>query len=155
MSEIGVWRLCADFREPGAFTGEGAARRGGRWNRPGVRVVYCAESRALAALEILVNADDTGSLGALTWICLPALVPQSLIETPARFPARWRDYPHSTETQDFGAAWAQERRSVALRVPSAVVAGEFNYLLNPAHPEFKRVKIGAKESFTFDPRLAS
>ena len=149
-----VWRLCARHREPLAFTGDGSARRGGRWNRAGTRVVYCAESRALAALEVLVHADDTASLGAIPWVVIPATVPSELVERPARFPLTWREYPHSGDTQDFGSAWARDVRSVALRVPSVVVPGEFNYVLNPQYPEFSKVKLGLPEPFSFDPRLA-
>lgn len=154
MSELIVWRLCAKHREPWAFTGEGAARRGGRWNLPGTRIVYCAESRALAAFEVLVNADETSHLLALQWICIPATIPSPLIEKPARFPETWRQFPHAIETRKFGSAWTDEARSAVLRVPSAVVPGEFNYLLNPGHPDFKQVKIGAALPFYFDPRLA-
>lgn len=153
MSEILAWRLCASYREPWAFSGDGAARRAGRWNMPGIRLVYCAESRSLAALEVLVHADETSHLAAINWICLPAVVPAELVECPKEFPRSWRQYPHATETQIFGGQWVREMRSVALRVPSAVVAGEFNYLFNPAHPDFKHVKIGKAEPFTFDPRI--
>lgn len=154
MSELVVWRLCASHREPWAFTGEGAARRAGRWNLAGTRVVYCAESRALAAFEVLVNARDTSHLLALTWICIPATVPAALVEKPDRYPDCWRQFPHSGDTRRFGSTWVDEQRSAVLRVPSAVVAGEFNYLLNPGHPDFKAVKIGKPLPFSFDPRLA-
>ena len=153
MSEVLAWRLCASYRKPWAFSGEGAARRGGRWNHPGVRIVYCAESRSLAALEVLVNVDDAGRLGAIEWICIPAVIPETLIEKPGRFPPSWRQFPHSVETREFGTQWAHEKRTAALRVPSVVVGGEFNYLLNPLHPAFAQVKIGRPEPFTFDPRL--
>jgi RES domain-containing protein len=83
------------------------------------------------------------------------VIPDAAIEKPERFPETWRAMPHSLETQTFGAAWARERRSVTLRVPSAVVPGEFNYLINPLHPDFERVKIGKPERFSFDPRLGS
>jgi RES domain-containing protein len=153
VSEILAWRLCATHRLPSAFSGEGAARRGGRWNHPGVRIVYCAESRSLAALEVLVHADETSRLGAIAWVCLPAVIPEALVEKPAKVPASWRHYPHGVETQEFGTQWAHAKRSVALRVPSAVVCGEFNFLLNPLHPDFERVIIGEPEPFTFDPRI--
>lgn len=154
MSEVLAWRLCATNRTPWAFLGEGSARRGGRWNQPGVRIVYCAESRSLAALEVLVHTDDAARLGAIDWTCIPATIPSELVEKPSRFPASWRHYPHTPETREFGTQWAHEKRSAALRVPSVVVSGEFNYLLNPLHPDFGQVKIGEAERFTFDPRLS-
>lgn len=117
-------------------------------------MVYTAESRALAMIEVLVNAEDRARLGALEWIFVSASISSDLIEKPAKFSPGWRDYPHSKETQLFGSEWAKARRSVAIRVPSAVVSGEFNYLLNPAHPQFAKVKVGKPEPFSFDPRLA-
>lgn len=154
MSEILVWRLCARHRESWAFTGEGAARRGGRWNPQGVRVIYTAESRSLAALEVLVHADETSTLARIEWVCIPLVVPQRHVEIPKRFPDTWRQYPHSRATQEFGGQWIRENRSAALRVPSAVVPGEFNYLINPGHADFAEVKIGESEVFAFDPRLS-
>ena len=105
-------------------------------------------------VEVLVNAEDRDRLRALEWIFISASIPGELIEKPAKFPPSWRDYPHSKETQQFGSEWVKSRRSVVIRVPSAVVSGEFNYLLNPAHPQFAKVKVGKPEPFSFDPRLA-
>ena len=154
MSAVTVWRLCVDYRRSLAFSGEGAFRRGGRWNPAGVRVIYCAESRALAALEVLVNVREADLLSASHWSAIPAEVPLEAIERPERVPDSWRTHPHSRETQAFGANWVKAARSAALRLPSAVVLGEFNYLLNPGHPDFEKIKIGAPETFSFDPRLS-
>jgi RES domain-containing protein len=105
-------------------------------------------------VEVLAHVDDPERLTALAWALVAAELPEELIEKPARVPDTWRQFPHALETMQFGAAWAQAQRSVALRVPSAVVPGEFNFLLNPLHPDFKRVKLGRPEPFFFDPRLA-
>lgn len=153
MSEITLWRLCTAHRAADAFAGQGSFRRGGRWNPRGLHVVYCAESRSLAALEVLVGLDEKERLLEIPWVCIPAVVNIESIEKAAKVPPEWRKYPHVAATQAFGAEWVQARRSVALRVPSAVIPGEFNYLLNPAHPQFARVKIGKPEPFSFDPRL--
>ena len=104
-------------------------------------------------VEVLVNAEEPERLFDLAWVFVPAEIPADLIEKPSRFPESWRQFPHSPATQDIGAAWARAKRSVALRVPSAVVPGEFNYLINPAHADFSQVKVGKAVSFTFDPRL--
>lgn len=153
MSEITLWRLCTAHRVADAFAGQGSYRRGGRWNPRGLRVVYCAESRSLAALEVLVGLDDKDRLLEIPWACIPVTINPELIEKITKVPLEWREYPHAAATQAFGAKWIQAQRSVALRVPSAVVPGEFNYLLNPAHPQFTKVKIGKPEPFSFDPRL--
>ncbi len=149
-----LWRLSAAKYTRTAYSGEGAELFGGRWSPPGLAVVYCSESRALAVVEVLVNADEADRLLAMQWIMVPAEISADLIEKPGRFPDNWRHYPHPQETQAIGAEWVQSRRSVAFRVPSVVVPGEFNYLLNPAHPQFTRVKVGKPEPFSFDPRLA-
>ena len=153
MSRVQVWRLCSAKYARSAYDGEGARLFGGRWSPNGIAVIYCAESRALAVIEVLANAEEPERLFDLAWVFVPAELPAALIEKPARVPESWRQFPHALATQDFGAAWAKAQRSLALRVPSAVVPGEFNYLINPAHPDFGQMKIGAAEPFAFDPRL--
>ncbi len=153
MSDVVAWRLVAERHAATAFSGEGARLYGARWSPPGLSVAYCSQSRSLAALEIIVNARNGTKLVGETWSVLSAEIPETLIERPARVPENWREVVHPRATQDFGAAWVREQRSVALRVPSVVVLGEFNFLLNPAHPDFKRVKLGKSEPFSFDPRL--
>ncbi len=149
-----VWRLSSARYAATAFSGEGAKHYGGRWSPPGLAVIYCAESRSLALVEVLAGTDDVDRLFEQEWVLVPADLPADCIEKPARVPEDRRQYPHSPATQAFGAGWVQSLRSVALRVPSVVVPGEFNYLLNPAHPYFAKVKIGKPEPFSFDPRLA-
>jgi RES domain-containing protein len=70
-------------------------------------------------------------------------------------PARWRSYPAPEELAALGTEWVARATSVALRVPSAIVPTEHNYLLNPAHPDFPRLRIRSARRFTFDPRLRS
>lgn len=154
MSTLTVWRLCTARYAATAFDGKGARLYGGRWSPKGVPLTYTAESRALAIVEVLANAEDPGQLALVPWVFISAEFPPHLMEIPLRVPEDWRHFPRSIATQGFGAKWGKEKRSVVLRVPSAVVPGEFNYLLNPAHPDFKQVKIGKPESFSFDPRLA-
>ena len=154
MNAFVIWRLTPQRHVSEAFTGEGASVYGGRWNLVDVPMVYCAETRALAALEVLANIRNPRVYFSLPWVALPAEIADDLIEKPASLPKNWRANPYSLETQHFGTDWIKAQRSVALRVPSVVVPGEFNYLLNPAHPQFAKVKIGRPEPFSFDPRLA-
>ena len=153
MSLLTAWRLCAAKYAATAFDGEGARLHGGRWSLRGIPVVYTSESRALAVIEVLANVDERDRLLDIAWVLISAEVATGLIEKPVRYPADWRAFPRPVATREFGAAWAREQRSAVLRVPSAVVPGEFNYLLNPAHPAFSQIKIGKPEPFTFDPRL--
>lgn len=153
MSRLTLWRLCPAYRADKAMTGDGAHRRGGRWNPPGTRVVYCAESRSLAVVEVLANARLPALLHVQPWVFVAVTVDAELVECPPRVPESWRDLPYTPATQAFGAEWVRSERSAALRVPSAVVAGEFNYLLNPTHPHFSRIKAAPPEPFVFDRRL--
>jgi RES domain-containing protein len=153
VSSVVAWRLCAAKYAETAFSGDGARLYGGRWSPAGIAVVYAAESRALAVVEILANVDEVEVLFDVAWVLVSAEIPTILIESPVRLPDTWRQFPHPPETQTLGSEWARAKKSAALRVPSAVVPGEFNYLLNPAHDDYKRVKLGEPESFAFDPRL--
>lgn len=153
MSALTLWRLTPAYHAPKAMSGDGAYRRGGRWNPPGIRVVYCAESRSLAVIEVLANIKQPSFLGDQAWVLIPVEVTADLVERPARVPESWRSMPYGTASQAFGAEWVQAQRSAALRVPSVVVPGEFNYLLNPAHPDYRRIRVGKAESFAFDPRI--
>ena len=112
-----------------------------------------AESRALASLEVLVHAEDTRLLGAVHWVMIPVDIDEAFVEIPKSLPKDWRRLPAPHSTREFGTRWVTEARSAALRVPSIVIDGEFNYVLNPAHPDFARMKIGTPAAFSFDPRL--
>lgn len=153
MSRVTVWRLCQKRHAADAFSGKGSRLFGGRWSPAGLRIAYSSESRSLAALEVLVNVRDPGLLFAQPWAILPATIPTDLIEHLRRVPENWRATPYGSETQAFGSEWAKAERSVALQVPSSVVLGEFNYLLNPDHPDFSKIEIGAFAPFEFDSRI--
>jgi RES domain-containing protein len=116
--------------------------------------VYAAESRALAALESLVHVDEIEDFAAVAWQATAITFPSAAIERPSRYPEAWRIYPYAAATQRFGDGWVRRRSSVALRVPSALIPGEFNFLLNPAHPDFAKLDVAPPEAFRFDPRLA-
>lgn len=151
---ITAWRICKARHLTTAFDGRGAAEHPGRWNPAGVPVVYLAESRSLASLEVLVHAEDFTLLTAIRWVAVPVTFAESLLQTPKRVPDDWREQPAPPTTQEFGRSWVDAGASVVLRVPSVVTAGEFNFLLNPRHPDFRRLRIGPPEPFAFDPRLA-
>lgn len=153
MSRVTVWKLCQKRHAADAFSGKGSRLFGGRWSPAGLRIAYSSESRSLAALEVLVNVRDPGLLFAQPWAILPATIPTDLIEHPRRVSENWRATPYGSETQAFGSEWAKAERSVALQVPSSVVLGEFNYLLNPDHPDFSKIEIGAFAPFELDSRI--
>lgn len=148
-----AWRIVKRRHASTAFDGEGARLFGGRWNRPGTAVVYLSESRALAMLEVLAGLGGAAPLGA--WVLIPARFDNSLVERldPSTLPPEWRAHPPPHPVQAIGDRWVEEARSVALKVPSALVPAESNLLLNPGHPEFDQVEIGPEEAIDFDPRL--
>jgi len=148
-----AWRICKAKREATALSGEGAAKYPGRWNSAGRRVVYLGESRSLAALEALVHTEDLSLLSAISWIVIPVEFDDALVSEPGILPADWRSVPPVNATRQLGDTWIDGQLSVALRVPSVVTKGEFNYLLNPGHRDFVRVKMGAPEPFHFDKRI--
>jgi RES domain-containing protein len=115
-------------------------------------MVYTATSRALAALEFFVNLQPNESPDDL--LMAEATVPDANIETIGldALPRNWRELGNG-RCRDLGSEWARSLRSVALKVPSAVVDGDWNVLLNPKHRQFAKVKIGAAKPFRFDERM--
>jgi RES domain-containing protein len=126
------------------FDSSGALLQPGRWHSQGTRVVYAAEHASLAVLETLIHAGGRKiPPRVITRIHLPEDLP---IES-----APWMEMPAS---QAFGDAWVMEARSAVLRVPSiAVNRMEANYVLNPAHLEFQRLRHDPPERFLFDARF--
>jgi RES domain-containing protein len=102
---------------------------------------------------LLVHTEDTGLLAAVQWITIPVAIGEELIEIAKHLPEDWRQLPAPPSTREFGTRWVMQARSAVLRVPSIVVDGEFNYVLNPRHSDFRKLKIGAPLPFSFDPRL--
>jgi RES domain-containing protein len=149
-----VFRICKTKRAREAFDGEGAFRFGGRWNSRGTRIVYTAGSLALAALEMLVHLDDDSMLFEYSFV--PAEVPPELIlpvEEYRALPKNWSASPAPSAIQRIGDAWAREKASAVLEVPTSIIPREKNYLLNPAHADFSRIKLGEPQGFAFDTRL--
>lgn len=137
------------------FDGEGARLHGGRWNGPDTPIVYTSSTLALAALELFVQLTDPDLTGDL--VATPAGIPAGVTVSRVRLsdlPENWRQYPAPEMLRDLGTRWAQGGRTAVLTVPSAVIPAELNYLLNPRHPGFRRIRLGAFEPFRFDPRTS-
>lgn len=143
-----IWRLTKPEHAPG-LDGEGARLWGGRWNSPGIPMVYCASSLALAALEVLVHLPPSmrraGGLPPLTAVGL---------ELPD-FDIGWigGSLLNQRECRILGNAWIVGQFSYAVRAPSFVIPREANILLNPAHPGMTNIRVQVQEPFRFDDRL--
>lgn len=136
------------------ISGRGAEISGGRWNEKGIPALYTASSRALAALEVAVHIP----LGIM-----PVEYYMVEIELPdnseilrikiAGLPAKWNRNPITTATQHLGTEFLRANKYLIIQVPSASVAGDHNYVINPNHADFKTVKVLLAEPFEFDSRL--
>lgn len=147
-----VWRLCK--KAHAAFDGEGARLAGGRWNRRGTAVVYASETLALSALELLVHVD--AALAPEDLVAISADIPESIAVTrvtPDDLPRTWRRHPAPESLARIGTDWVRAGKTAVLSVPSALVPRERNFLLNPSHPDFSKIRVGAPERFSIDPRL--
>ncbi|WEK18426.1 MAG: RES family NAD+ phosphorylase [Candidatus Pedobacter colombiensis] len=142
--------LCKRARD---MSGEGARLFGGRWNSVGVSMLYLASSRALAALEVLAhltNIQDPESF------CITVFdVPENSVEEVERhlLPKDWNSYPSPSLLKKKGDAFVKNNDALLLKVPSAIVEDEYNYILNVNHPFLANVKIIDSKPFLFDKRL--
>lgn len=147
-----VWRLVTARFAKSAFSGEGARLYGGRWNRKGVPLVYTSGSQSLAMLEILVQDEPLRARYVMIGVYIPKAVTIDRIKVED-LPADWRNVAAREKLQAIGTRWAAKQSAAVLAVPSAVVPSEINYLLNPLHPDFRRIKTGRPQKVTTDPRL--
>ncbi len=145
-----AWRIVKTKHAATAFSGEGARLYGGRWNSVGTSMVYTSGSKALAALESLVHLNPPV---IFKYVAIPIAFDDALVEKVVALPADWTEEPTPPATTVIGDLWVKEARSAVLELPSVIIPGEPNYLLNPAHPDFKKIVIGNPEPFSFDPRL--
>lgn len=136
------------------MTGDGAAIHGHRWNPQGMPAVYTAESRSLAALEILVHYDSSDAPDNLVLVTIeiPGDIRISRLDG-TDLPADWQSIPHNSATQEVGRRWLISGTSAVLSVPSVVMPAERNYILNPRHPNFAKIVLVDNQPFSFDFRL--
>jgi len=151
---VRLWRVAKRRHAATAFDGKAAQRFGGRWNSPGRRAVYASANKSLAVLEVLVHLDVGRRLPRL--VAFTFDVDAKLVDRLAatQLPRRWRTSRGLLATQQIGDEWLAAGRALALAVPSTIVPEELNYLLNPAHPAFGRLRFGPPIPFLLDPRLA-
>jgi RES domain-containing protein len=151
---VTAWRITKRKYKDAAFTGAGARKYGGRWNSPGTAIVYTAETQSLAILEMLVHLETPDLLPE--YVLIGVEIDESLVREldRSKLPRNWRAQPAPLELRKFGDEWLAAGNSAVLRVPSALVPGESNFLVNPAHPDFSKLTIRDAISFALDERLA-
>lgn len=155
---VRAWRIATDTPrfEADDPTGAGAELTGGRWNRPGLPVLYASSSRALACLETVVHLG-TGSL-PLNRYLVDVLIPDGHYRRAEVIEAAdlvgWDALPPGRASIDWGSTWLEERRSLIARVPSVVVPEEVNILINPRHPAMGRIRLRKARRWTYDGRLS-
>ena len=147
-----VWRLVTARFTTSAFSGDGARLYGGRWNRKGVPLVYAAATQSLAMLEMLVQDEPLRARYVMIEARIPKGVQIDWIKV-VDLPTDWRNIAAREKLQAIGTEWARKRSAAVLAVPSAVIPAELNYLLNPLHPDFRRIRVGKPERFETDLRL--
>jgi RES domain-containing protein len=149
------YRLVRKARVSDAFSGEGARLNGGRWNPENIPAVYGSEHLSLAVLEFRVNQAAYDPEDG--YVYFPFEFDEVLVEVVNDPPNGWKERFTSdgskTLAQSFGERWALESRSAVLSVPSSVLEVERNFVLNPRHPNFPKIRISAPTEISLDPRL--
>ncbi len=148
-----VFRLVRK-KYPIELSGKGAAISGARWNSKGTEMIYCAQNRALAMAEVLVHI----TLATLPsdFVMLTISIPDEVliaVLNPKKLNTDWNVFPATFETPLLGDDFIKKNEACVLKVPSAVVKGDFNYLINPSHPDFSKIEIIEQTNFPFDKRI--
>jgi RES domain-containing protein len=133
------------------LSGTGAFLYGGRWNKKGTRMVYASASLSLAALEIVANLSADNLDKSL--YCAEIKLPKNLeITTLENLPDNWNAFPYSDQTVSIGSKFI-ENNGLCLKVPSAIIPTEYNYLFNPLHDDFHKVKFLDARPLILEKRL--
>jgi RES domain-containing protein len=146
-----VWRI-SNYVD---LAGQGGLRAPARWHNAGLAIVYTASSPASALVEMLVHLelndlDSVPDSYRLLMIDVPDGIPIRAVDDETLAP-NWRALEDVTRA--LGDAWLRESSSALLSVPSAIVPHTRNYLINPAHPDARRIKILSHGQYPFDSRL--
>ena len=137
------------------LSGYGSYLNNGRWHTKGKYILYTAENRALAALETVVHLNKSAFISkeySLLTLQFPDTLSSKVIRNNI-LPSNWRNKPTLEKLRMYGDRFIEKNKFLYLKVPSALVPDEFNYLFNPNHPEMKKVKIKKLEPFSIDQRL--
>lgn len=146
-----IWRVCKKKHQDTAFSGEGGLYAPARWTPQGFLVVYTAESLALASLEVFVHTESD----RFPLVAIRAFLPDDTdIEAVDinKLPVNWQEGLAYPALQKIGKDWLLSKRTPVLKVPSSIIPVEFNYILNPQHPDLK-ITLAPPMEFKFDQRM--
>lgn len=144
-----VWRICSRKYRASAFSGVGGLYVPGRWHPQGYKIVHTAESLALASLEIFVHLESNNA----PLVAIKAEIPDRLAMAKVdRLPNNWQEVSTYPLLQKIGQDWLISKKTPVLQVPSSIVPVEYNYLLNPQHPDLQ-VTLEPPIEFKFDRRM--
>ena len=149
-----IYRILRRAFARAPFDGEGAYRYGGRWSSPGTRLSYTSEHQSLAMLEYFVHLDKEDPPADL--VLAVAEVPDDLARERVEvsdMPANWREAAAPPALARLGDEFAQRGEHCILRVPSVLAPAENNWLINPAHPDYKKIDIHEVGALNYDPRM--
>lgn len=149
-----VWRVCRERYAEKAYSGEGAALFGGRWNPIGIPMAYSSLSLSLAVLEVFVHMRGNAPPEDFVSIAVDLGISEDQVERIdlSRLPSDWRRLDHP-DLPRIGAEWIESNRSPVLLVPSVVVDGEWNALIHPQHPLLTGMRMEEPKPFRFDVRM--
>lgn len=131
-----------------------ASGRAARWNPNDIEMIYTAGSRSLACLENVVHRNQIGLNQSFKVMTIE--IPDDLLILTIQqknLQEDWTEFHQMPITQKMGENWINEAKSTVLSVPSAIINAEYNYLINPKHPDFKSIKLLKSEIFIFDKRI--
>ncbi len=149
-----VYRILRKPYSKKPLDGEGSYRFGGRWSSPGTRLAYTAEHLSLAMIEYSIHIDPDDPPDDL--VVVTAEIPDDVSRvsiSPKRLPSNRRKSPSPPELARIGDRFASNARAAILIVPSALAPTESNWLINPRHPQFSKIRLGSVEPFDYDRRF--
>jgi RES domain-containing protein len=148
-----VYRICNTAYD-NDISGTGAKLFGGRWNSKGIPMLYTSLHISLSVLEMLVNNQFKDFSIPLSLMTIS--LPDTGMENELKLKKLKNDWAEDISyTKFIGNEFVKSKSNLYLQVPSAVIQEEHNFLINPIHKDFKKLKIMEVKSFRTDKRLFS
>lgn len=153
MSAPKAWRILKIKYAGDPLSGLGAQITGGRWNEKSTPAVYAAENLALSTLEVFVHTGWEFMHVQLVRVGIHWPDSLKIDSLKGPLPATWDQVPHGPATMALGNAWILSGKAAILKIPSAIIPTGVNFLFNPAHPDFAKIKADKPQPFTWNKRM--